>query len=191
MWKLIKIEDVFNKSFLSLLKIKFQKKENLFSDMFLVIKKPVVIVNIYDTKNKKILFVKQQRPSAVFDTEFNGFVIEPVAGVIDDGFRNYNSALLTAIKEVKEETGIDVNQNDFEASEKFYLSAGYSNEFAYWFDIDIDLSNYKEGDYGLESEGEFIETMLVNYDELESLKDKMNSIQSNYAISKFKARVLK
>lgn len=129
-------------------------------DRFLVQGSNAASVFIYDKKNDLTLMVEQFRIGMI--NQDNATSIECPAGLIDEG----ETAISAIIREVKEETGQDVKENQLkQVSEQSYLSCGTMSQTLTIFTCECDLSSVKEGTYGTDSD-EYIKTKLIPYTEM-------------------------
>ena len=103
-----------------------------------VVNKNSVGVLLFDKHKLKLVFLKQYR------FPINDVVIEIPAGQIDPGF----TARETAIKEVKEETGITITDEDLFYLTSYYPAIGTSTEKIniFYALIDIDKIEKREED---------------------------------------------
>lgn len=132
--------------------------------------KNVIFLTLFDEKEKKLLFVKQVRPAALFDNILEPYTIEPIAGMVEEG----QTPIQAAIREAKEEANIELEEKDLVLLKACYLSPGISNEYGYFYFANFDSTKYKEGVFGLDEESEDIEAMVVHLDEVENLKEKFS-----------------
>lgn len=109
---------------------------------------------LFDAVNNEFLLVKQFRYPAYVHNPENGWLLELIAGYIDDG----ETPIDAAKREAEEETGYEVKHIQKLAS--FYLSPGYSTEYMHLFYGFIGKKISSGG--GLESEGEDIQIVRVN-----------------------------
>ena len=172
----LKLKEIVSKGFLSVIKLKFDQTtfqnktlQNVQREV-LYRNRPVVFLTLIDKENKKALFVKQVRPSAIIDDIENPYVIEPIAGIVEEG----QTPQEAAIREAKEEANIDLNTSDLIVDGEGYLSPGISNEYAYFYHAYFDSSQYKTGFFGLEEEHEDIQTLLLDINQIKQLKDKIS-----------------
>tara|TARA_E500000081_G_C6058538_1_gene317168 strand:+ start:16 stop:585 length:570 start_codon:yes stop_codon:yes gene_type:complete len=172
----LKLKELLSKGFLSVFKLKFDQTtfqgktlKNVQREV-LYRNRPVVFLTLIDKVNKKALFVKQVRPSAILDDIQKPYVIESIAGVVDEG-QNPQEA---AIREAKEEANVDLKISDLIFDGEGYLSPGISNEYAYFYHAYFDSSQYQTGCFGLEEEHEDIQTLLLDIKEINQLKDKVS-----------------
>jgi ADP-ribose pyrophosphatase len=170
------LKQTVSKGFLSVFKLKFDQrtfKNKIIKDVqreVLYRNRPVVFLTLIDKLNKKALFVKQVRPSAILDDIENPYVIEPIAGIVDEG----QTPKEAAIREAKEEANIDLDISDLITDGEGYLSPGISNEYAYFYHAYFDSSQYQTGCFGLEEEHEDIQTLLLDIEEIKQLKDNIS-----------------
>lgn len=140
---------------------KQKKTDGEWSEVFsreLLIRKNAVAILIHDPKLDTFLFTRQFRPGGNYQKE--PFIYEIVAGLIDDK----ELPLDTAIRETKEESGIDNIQN-IELICEHYPSCGSCTEKVFLFYAQADLSNVNKTG-GCEEEDEFIEIFTFKYDEM-------------------------
>jgi len=122
-----------------------------------------VVVLLYDSEAECVVLVEQCRVGAVFNSQGvheaeNAWLLEPVAGMIDEG----ESAIEAGIREAQEETGIDINELEYVC--EFYPSPGACNEILHLYaaDISIDLVD----DYaGLSDEHEDIKVIKLSFEQ--------------------------
>ncbi len=167
---------IFNKqmtklfsSFLSIHKITFSQKNkngNIIQVIREVLFRPrsVVFLIVVDPNNGKCLYVKQMRAGVIADN-FNVPCIEPIAGIIDKG----ETPEEAAVREAKEEVNIDLKVSDLKMVSEGYLSPGISNEYAYFFKAYFDSETYNTGSFGVESENEVIESVILTSDQVNQL----------------------
>lgn len=141
-------------------------------------RKPVVFLSLYDPKLDKHLLTEQVRIGAIVNTPEKPLVIEPIAGIIDEGETCFEAAL----REAEEETGVleFVDVESLELVFEGYTSAGGSNEYAYFIAGIFDSSNYKEQIGGVEGEHEDIRSHLISSKEALDMisSGKLNSMAS-------------
>lgn len=145
------------------------------------IRKPVVFLSLFDPKNKVHLFTKQVRVGAIVSEESDtDMVIEPIAGIIDDG----ETALEAAVREAKEETGIDINIESIKVIQKGFTTPGGSSEFAYFATGLFNSEKYTPQTGGLEGEQEDISTSIVSHKQaLEMIKNgEINSLSASFGV---------
>lgn len=112
-----------------------------------------VIICAYHKSSKKLVIIKE------FRVPINKYIYELPAGLVDIEDKSFESAV---IRELKEETGLDVIEINNELScEQLYLSPGMTDESVAFVYCTCDgevSSNYLEDD-------EDIETFLVSQEE--------------------------
>ena len=172
----LKLKEKISNGFLSVFRLVFDqitfKGENMENVQREVLyrPRPVVFLTLFDPNTQKALFVKQVRSSAIIDSPDTPYVVEPVAGIVDEG----QTPIEAAIREAKEEANVDLNESDLVSMGECYLSPGISNEYAYFYSAEFDSSNYETGFFGLPSEHEDIQTLLLSSNEVEDLIDKVS-----------------
>ncbi len=164
----LKTNQIFS-SFLSLIQLNFSQlnkdgKEISVKREVLFRPRSVVFLTVVDPKNGKALYVKQLRAGCIVDG-FNVPCIEPIAGIIDEG----ETPEQAAIREAKEEANIDLSISDLKLISEGYLSPGISNEYAYFFQVFFDIEKYNTGSFGVESENEVIESLILTSQELDQM----------------------
>lgn len=111
-----------------------------------------VAVICIDKSTNEIVLVAQSRPVV------NSITFELPAGHIDPN--EYPS--ITAARELKEETGIEVDPKYLHRLPSVYTSPGFTNEQFYFYYIEV--NGIELDDQSLDND-EFIEVMKVDYDE--------------------------
>lgn len=111
-----------------------------------------VAVICIDSSTNEIILVAQSRPVV------NSITFELPAGHIDPN----EYPRITAARELKEETGIEVNPTYLHELPTVYTSPGFTNERFYFYYIEV--NGIKIGEQSLDND-EFIEVMKVDYDE--------------------------
>lgn len=124
-----------------------------------------VAVIIRNLNTGKIILVNQFRYPSL--AKGNGWIIETIAGIVDEGETPEDSAR----RETQEETGLTASKLEHIAT--FYPSPGGSSEriFLYYSEVSGDGAIY-DGTGGLVSEGEDIQVLELS---LEEALDKVNS----------------
>lgn len=178
------IERVYN-GFFKMDKVIFNQKrfndsimENVVREVF--VRKPVVFLSLFDPKLNKFLFVEQVRVGAMIHDIEKPCVLEPIAGIIDEG----ETALEAAIREAKEETGLVVDIDSITIVQSGYTTPGGSSEFAYYATGLFDSSNYEEQEGGVEGEMEDIRTHLIDADEALDMitNGEINSLSGAFGV---------
>lgn len=155
------IKTKISQGFLSVFKLAFKQQSQSGKEMDVVREvlyrpKEVVFLTLVDIRYNRILLVKQIRAGVLMNND-SGYCLEPIAGIIEEG----QTPEEAAIREAKEEAGIDVLISDLHKIGEGYLSPGISNEYGHFFYAFFDWNTYKEGIYGLEGEHEVIETFTL------------------------------
>ena len=117
----------------------------------------VVAVLPYDARRDRVVLIEQFRAGAIDDPE-GPWLIESVAGVIEDG----ESEQQVAIRESVEEAGCEIER--LHAISRYYVSPGGTSELCSLFCGLID-SDGVGGIHGLPHEHEDIRVMVVDADE--------------------------
>lgn len=126
------------------------------------IRNPVVFLSLYDPNKNVFLFVEQVRVGAIVsEVTSQDTVLEPIAGIIDDG----ETPLDAAIREAKEETGLDVDVDSITIIQEGFTSPGGSSEYAYFATGLFDSTQYTPQFGGVDGEQEDIRTHLINADD--------------------------
>lgn len=114
-----------------------------------------VAVLLHDTVADTVLLVEQFRPGAAVRDEHGAWMIEIVAGIVEEG----ESTEAVARREAVEEAGctLDTVQHVMD----YYPSAGGSSEQISLYYAPLDLSAVQTGIHGLENEQEDIRVMVV------------------------------
>lgn len=131
--RIVKDENLFKASFASLSFKSVEQEDGHIKRHLVLEKRDAVCVTLVDKATGKLLFVSQFRTGAFCNTSStNPFIIEPVAGHIDDG----ETPEQAAIREVKEETTLDASHLRLVA--QGFTSPGITNEKHYHFLGEID-----------------------------------------------------
>jgi ADP-ribose pyrophosphatase len=118
-----------------------------------------VVVLLYDTSKQKVVLVEQCRAGAMANhQDHQAWLIEPVAGMIDEG----ETPLDACEREVAEEASIEVT--DFEYVCQFYPSPGGSSEVLHLYAAEIDSETLPEFS-GLLHEGEDIRLIQLDFEQ--------------------------
>ena len=161
--EIINKETLFN-GFLNLEKVdlKFEKFDGELSDQVTrlhVYRGDAVAILLYNSIKKTFLFVKQFRyPIHTVEKE-NGWTMEVVAGAMEKD----HTAQETAVREIEEETGYDVAQEDLEYITKIYPSPGATSERIYLYIADIKNAVQINSGGGLDHESEDIKLIELPY----------------------------
>lgn len=156
-----------------------EKMEGVVREVF--IRNPVVFLSLFDPKANKFLFTEQVRVGAIVsDQTNNATVLEPIAGIIDEG----ENALEAAIREAKEETGLDVDIDSITIVQQGFTTPGGSSEYAFYATGLFDSTLYVECEGGVEGEQEDIRTHLIDGDvALDMIADgTINSLSGSFGV---------
>lgn len=124
-----------------------------------------VAVLIYNKDTNRVTLVRQFRYPIAHREKTN--ILEIVAGKMDgDEFPSQ-----TAEREVFEETGYRIPEDDLIFLTSVYSSPGYSTEMVHLFASIVDNSMKESGGGGLEAEFEGIETVDVDFKEFFEMID--------------------
>jgi len=125
---------------------------------------------LFDPYKKSVIMIRQFRYPAFSNNKKEGWLLEIVAGVVENG----HDPKKTIIKEIYEEVGYEVHNVDHILT--FYTSPGGSSEkvFLYFAEIHEELKIADGG--GLDSETEDIQIVEI------PLKDALNLLDSNVII---------
>ncbi len=108
------------------------------------------------TKEGKILLIRQYRHG------IGEISLELPGGIVDEKEQNFDSALSSAKRELREETGYTANDNDYELISKFSGNPAMFTNWSYSFVAhNVDKTENVEFD-----EGEDIEILLATTDEV-------------------------
>lgn len=114
---------------------------------------------IYDVKTDEVALIEQFRPGALNDPQ-SPWLIEIVAGMVDSG----ESEIQAAVREVKEEIGLEIKERDLHLISSILPSPGGISEKVTVYIAKADLS--KLGDHGgLASDGEDIRIFKAKFDD--------------------------
>lgn len=134
-----------------------------------LIKHPGAVAIIPITKDKKIVFVEQYRKP------LEKSLVEIPAGKLEKG----EHPEITAVRELKEETGYTTNKLEFVTS--FYTSPGFADELMYMYITDQlePLRNSVAGD-----DDEFVAILELSLEEAKQYvkEQRIHDAKTNYAI---------
>lgn len=116
---------------------------------------------LYNRDTSKALLINQFR-YATYE-KGPGWLLETVAGMIDDG----ESPEVAMKREIHEEMGYEIES--LQAIATFFVSPGGSTERIFLFFAEVSHETRISGGGGLKSEGEDIQTVELSLDELENL----------------------
>ncbi|HDP99731.1 MAG TPA: NUDIX hydrolase [bacterium] len=118
---------------------------------------------LINRSQQKVVLVKQFRFPVYTKQPEKSWLLEIVAGVIDDG----ESPQETIIREIAEETGYMVDQ--VQAIGFFYPSPGASNEIIYLYSAEVKAKQQQNQGGGVAAEDEDIQVVEFSFDEIFSL----------------------
>lgn len=125
----------------------------------------VVCVIPVDTINDKILLVEQFRIGA-YAAEMNSWILEFPAGMHEI----VDYPIITAKRELKEETGISEYRYIKQLSDRILISPGFTDEAVVYFLVDVHLDDSMNKQvHGLESEGEDIRLHVLTLEEMSNI----------------------
>ena len=119
----------------------------------------VVVVLLVDDQRKKIMLVKQFRLPTFLNGNYNGYLVEACAGIIDEG----ETPEQTVYREVEEETGYQIY--DLEKIGGAYSSPNATTEYMHLFIAKYNEDGKLSKGGGLEEENESIETIELSFNE--------------------------
>ncbi len=118
-------------------------------------------VLLYNSQKETLFFVRQFRyPLYTFDPNI-AWPLEIVAGSIEKG----HSETDTAVREVEEEVGFSISENDLQFISKCWPSPGGTSEQIYCYAADIATAKRIHDGGGLEHEVEDIQVVELTYKE--------------------------
>lgn len=131
-----------------------------------------VAVLPYDPIEDKIILIEQFRPGTFIgmqdenwlDKDSNAWMLEIVAGIIDDG----ETIKDVALREAKEETNLEVINLAY--IQPFFVSPGAVSEFIHLFVAHVD-SNKAGGVFGLDHEAEDIKSHVFSCKQIWQMLD--------------------
>ena len=115
-----------------------------------------VAVLLHDPVADTVLLVEQFRPGSAIRDKDSAWMIEIVAGIIEEGESNEE----VARRESLEEAGCELNE--LEHIMDYYPSPGGSSELISLYYAPLDLSSVETGIHGLETENEDIKVTVVS-----------------------------
>lgn len=132
-----------------------------------VISRSAVAGIVHCPSESKILMLRQFRYPVYHETKdaHLSWIYETVAGLIDDG----DTPMDTFVREVKEETGIEVTEEQSTFHTSYYVSPGFVNEKHFIFSANVSECKEPDMDAGLDSEGEAIAAEWLTYKEISDL----------------------
>lgn len=116
---------------------------------------PVVYILAHRTSDDKYLIEREYR-AGIDDTVYG-----IPAGMLDDG----EDPTHAAVRELREETGVEVNADKLELIGGWDSSQGFTDEYAYVYRIDITPDDYKTTDTDFD-EDETLYSTWISFDDL-------------------------
>lgn len=181
----IKFERVYN-GFFKMEKVIFnqtrfngEEMEGVVREVFT--RKPVVFLSLFDPKTKLHLITEQVRIGAIASDQVeSALVLEPIAGIIDEG----ETPVQAAVREAKEETGVDVDVDSIKIIQQGFTSPGGSSEYAYFATGLFDSTDYVPQIGGVEGEQEDIRSHLISHEDAMSMifSGQVNSLSTAFGI---------
>lgn len=132
---------------------------------------------VHNPKEEKVLMLRQFRYPVYHETQdaHLSWIYETVAGLIDDG----DTPMETFVREVKEETGIEITEEQSTFHTSYYVSPGFVNEKHFIFSANVSECKETDLDAGLDSEGEAIAAEWLTYKEVSDLIKGVNDEHGN------------
>lgn len=143
-----------------------------------LVRNPVVFLSLFDPATGQYLMTEQVRVGAIANDTASCCVMEPIAGIIDDG----ETPLQAAVREAKEESNIDIDIDSISIMWEGYTSSGGSSEYAYFATGLFDSSNYTPSLGGVAGEQEDIRTHLLTVEQLMSLPQDTGSMTAGFGM---------
>ncbi len=140
----------------------YQKFNNDRSDIVTrstLVSSDAVIVLPYDPVNDRILLIEQFRVGPYIKGDENPWVLEPIAGLIDEG----ETPESAGIREALEEAHLEIKRLELVA--RSYPSPGISTEFFHQYIGIVELLDSSDLIAGLSSENEDIRSHIFQYEQ--------------------------
>lgn len=142
---------------------------------------------IYDSRNEKLLFVRQFRYPVFTVAPEQAWIIEVVAGRCEEKEHPRE----TLLRELHEELLITLEAEQLEYIGQFFLSPGGTSERIYLYAADMDLADYQTQTGGIDEEEENIQ--ILNYTIQEAfdllVSDNIRDAKTLIALQWLKARL--
>jgi ADP-ribose pyrophosphatase len=134
------------------------------------------VIFLYDLKDEVIVLIEQIRACTLATEGQNNWLLEPVAGMIEEG----ESAEITCVREAQEEAGAELSTKDLEFICEYYPSPGGFGEMLHLYAADID-SSLIGSHAGLADEDEDIKIHKISFKQAyQDLIDKKYNVASTY-----------
>ena len=136
---------------------KFNKEQSAVVTRSALISSDAVIVLPYDPVNDRILLIEQFRTGPYVKGDDEPWVLEPIAGLIDEG----ETPESAGIREAQEEAHLKIRELELVA--RSYPSPGISTEFFHQYIGIVELPESSNLIAGLSSENEDIRSHIFEY----------------------------
>ena len=146
--------------------LSYQKFNKTQSDVIIrsaLISSEAVIVLPYDPINDRVLLIEQFRTGPYVKGDKNPWVLEPIAGQVDDG----EPPEIAGLREAQEEAQLKIENLELVA--RSYPSPGISSEFFHQYVGIASLPESTNLITGLESEAEDIRSHIFSYEEFSEM----------------------
>ena len=138
---------------------KFNNEQSNVVTRSTLVSSDAVIVLPYDPVNDRILLIEQFRAGPYVKGDENPWVLEPIAGLIDEG----ETPESAGIREAQEEAHLEIKRLELVA--RSYPSPGISTEFFHQYIGIVSLPEETNLVSGLEIEAEDIRSHIFSYEE--------------------------
>ena len=138
---------------------KFNNQQSSILTRSALISSDAVIVLPYDPVNDRILLIEQFRSGPYIKGDKNPWVLEPIAGLIDEG----ETPESAGIREAQEEAHLEIKRLELVA--RSYPSPGISTEFFHQYIGIVELLDSSDLIAGLSSENEDIRSHIFEYEQ--------------------------
>ena len=138
---------------------KFNNQQSSILTRSALISSDAVIVLPYDPVNDRILLIEQFRAGPYVKGDENPWVLEPIAGLIDEG----ETPESAGIREAQEEAHLEIKRLELVA--RSYPSPGISTEFFHQYLGIVELLDSSNLIAGLSSENEDIRSHIFEYEQ--------------------------
>ena len=138
---------------------KFNNEQSNVVTRSTLVSSDAVIVLPYDPVNDRILLIEQFRAGPYVKGDENPWVLEPIAGLIDEG----ETPESAGIREAQEEALLEIKRLELVA--RSYPSPGISTEFFHQYIGIVELLDSSNLIAGLSSENEDIRSHIFEYEQ--------------------------
>ena len=138
---------------------KFNNEQSNVVTRSTIVSSDAVIVLPYDPVNDRILLIEQFRVGPYVKGDENPWVLEPIAGLIDEG----ETPESAGIREAQEEAHLKIKRLELVA--RSYPSPGISTEFFHQYLGIVELLDSSNLIAGLQSENEDIRSHIFEYEQ--------------------------